>query len=75
MLEVVDIVKKGASVPSLIPYDPATPLPTNQKSTIEHYDLVNEMLMKELKEKRIAGPFLKPPPGLIMSPLGAVPKK
>ncbi|MCP3933622.1 MAG: hypothetical protein GY705_31530, partial [Bacteroidetes bacterium] len=47
----------------------------NQKSTLEFEPLVDEMNKKELKENRIAGPFLYPPPGLIISPLGAVPKK
>ncbi|MCP3933190.1 MAG: hypothetical protein GY705_29320 [Bacteroidetes bacterium] len=42
---------------------------------MEFEPLVDDMIKKELKEQRIAGPFLYPPPGLIISPLGAVPKK
>ena len=33
------------------------------------------MICQELLAGRIYGPFLTPPPGLIISPLGAVPKK
>ncbi|MCP3930883.1 MAG: hypothetical protein GY705_17490, partial [Bacteroidetes bacterium] len=73
--EVVDIVQNGAHIPSEIDFDESQPIPPNQKSTIEYEPLVNEMILKELAEKRIAGPFLYPPPGLIISPLGAVPKK
>ena len=36
---------------------------------------VQEKLSKELKLNRIAGPFTSKPPGLIVSPLAAVPKK
>ncbi len=73
--EVVDIVENGAQIPSLLKNNPNVLNPTNQKSTIEHKVLVDQMLMNELKENRIAGPFLKSPPNLIISPLGAVPKK
>ena len=33
------------------------------------------MICKEVLAKRVAGPFLTRPPGLIISPLGAVPMK
>ncbi|MCP3929088.1 MAG: hypothetical protein GY705_08310, partial [Bacteroidetes bacterium] len=73
--EILDIVTNGVHIPSEKTLDPSSPIPTNQKSTSEFADKVDNMLMIELKEGRIAGPFLSPPPGLIISPLGAVPKK
>ncbi len=74
-VEIMDIVQNGVQLHSDKVLDLNVEIPSNQKSTVEFHDLVDEMLMKELKEGRIAGPFLKPPPGLIISPLGAVPKK
>ncbi len=56
--EVVDCVQNGAQIPSLLISDPNVAIPTNQKSTVEHKTLVDDMLMVELKEKRITGPFL-----------------
>ncbi|MCP3929092.1 MAG: hypothetical protein GY705_08330, partial [Bacteroidetes bacterium] len=73
--EVVDIVASGVKIPSTKVADIKCAIPINQKSTIEYQPLVDEMLMKELKARRIAGPFQNVPPGLILSPLGAVPKK
>ncbi len=64
--EVVDIVQNGAHIPSEIVFIPNTPVPQNQKSTIEYKEKVNEMILKELSSRRIAGPFLKAPPGLII---------
>ena len=60
--EVVDIVQNGVKLHSLKVVDPNCPIPKHQASTLEHEQQVDEMLMKELKLKRIAGPFLKPPP-------------
>ncbi|MCP3928264.1 MAG: hypothetical protein GY705_04100, partial [Bacteroidetes bacterium] len=74
-IEVVDIVSTGVHISSEKIADPDCSIPVNQSSTKEFSDLVNDMLMLELKEGRIAGPFLQSPPGLIVSPLGAVPKK
>ncbi len=68
--EVFDIVGNGVQIPSDKIVDSFAPVPVNQKSV-----LVDEMLMLELKENSIASPFLVSPPGLIVSPLGAVPKK
>ncbi|MCP3929065.1 MAG: hypothetical protein GY705_08195, partial [Bacteroidetes bacterium] len=73
--EVLDIVGNGVHIPSSKVVDVSAPIPVNQKSTVEFSDLVDNMLMLELKENRIAGPFMVPLPGLIVSPLGAVPKK
>ncbi|MCP3932523.1 MAG: hypothetical protein GY705_25915, partial [Bacteroidetes bacterium] len=73
--QVVDIVSNGVHIPSLKKVGGNTPIPINQKSTVEFEPLVNQMIMIELKCGRVAGPFLRAPPGLIISPLGAVPKK
>ncbi|MCP3932380.1 MAG: hypothetical protein GY705_25190, partial [Bacteroidetes bacterium] len=75
LAEVLDIVQNGVNIPSAKVASSTDPIPANQSSTAEFSDKVDEMLMKELKEGRIAGPFMSPPPGLIISPLGAVPKK
>ncbi len=74
-IEVMDLVQFGVHIPSSKVVDRLSPIPVNQKSTVEFASKVDEMLMLELKEGRIAGPFLVSPPGLIISPLGAVPKK
>ncbi|MCP3927716.1 MAG: hypothetical protein GY705_01280, partial [Bacteroidetes bacterium] len=73
--DVVDIVQNSVHIPSSKVVDSSCPIPPNQKSTKEYEILVDDMLMKELKANRIAGPFVSSPPGLIISPLGAVPKK
>ncbi len=73
--EVVDIVKNGANIHSLLQCDPSRTAPQNQKSTETYKDLVDDYIWSELKLNRISGPFLHRPPGLIVSPLGAVPKR
>ncbi len=73
--QLIKLISLGAEIPSLLAFDPDRLVPPNQKSTIEYFDLVNELICKELLAKRIAGPFIQSPPGLIVSPLGAVPKK
>ncbi len=73
--EFIDMIQNGVSIPSSKLFDPLAPIPPNQKSTDVYSAQVNEMICSELQHKRIAGPFFSPPPGLIISPLGAVPKK
>ncbi len=73
--ELIDIIQNGVSIPSSKLFDPLAPIPPNQKSTDVYAAQVNDMICLELQSKRIAGPFFSPPPGLIISPLGAVPKK
>ncbi|MCP3928924.1 MAG: hypothetical protein GY705_07475, partial [Bacteroidetes bacterium] len=75
MFEVIDIVKNGAKIHSSLVFDPDRPVPPNQKSTVQYKTQVDDLLMSELKLNRVAGPFLSSPPGLILSPLGAVPKR
>ena len=58
----------------------ATAIPTsgytNHKSALQNQAIVSSKLQKELSLGRIAGPFETPPiNGLIISPLGLVPKK
>ncbi|MCP3887280.1 MAG: hypothetical protein GY702_00180, partial [Desulfobulbaceae bacterium] len=74
-VELTDMLNFGVHIPSSKVFDPLAPVPPNQKSTDLYYDQVDTMICTELLAKRIAGPFLTPPPGLIISPLGAVPKK
>ena len=75
LCEIVDIVKNGAKIHSEILFDPLRPHPPNQKSTQLYHDLVEKSIFQDLLSHKIAGPFLTPPPGLIVSPLGAVPKR
>ncbi|MCP3930654.1 MAG: hypothetical protein GY705_16310, partial [Bacteroidetes bacterium] len=74
-LEVLDLVKNGANLHSSLQFDPSRPAPPNQKSTEVYKDLVDQYVWSELKLNRIAGPFLHRPPGLVVSPLWAVPKR
>ncbi len=67
------MIQNGVSIPSS--KVPLATVPPNQKSTDVYSSQVNEMICLELQSKRIAAPFFNPPPGLIISPLGAVPKK
>ena len=46
----------------------------NHKSALENEELVTQKINKEVALGRIIGPFDKKPPGLIVSPLAAVPK-
>ena len=47
----------------------------NHQSVLKNPDIVSNMLNKELKKGRIAGPFSSPPfPNFRVSPLGLVPK-
>ena len=54
-----------------------TPLVTqNLHSALEHPEVIDEALRKELASNRMAGPYLAPPyPTLRCSGLGAIPKK
>lgn len=56
---------------------PRTPLTTpNLRSALEHPQVVDEALHKEVAEQRMAGPYTTPPyPNLRCSGLGVVPKK
>ena len=45
------------------------------KSAFDNYAAIDIKINKELASNRIAGPFTLKPPGLILSPLAAVPKK
>ena len=74
---VVHMVKFGVRVPSSFsppPIQESKP-PVNQPSTLVHFDLVNKMILSERALSRVAGLFPVPPPGLVVSPLAAVPKK
>ncbi|MCP3888315.1 MAG: hypothetical protein GY702_05510, partial [Desulfobulbaceae bacterium] len=73
--ELAEMICYGVSIPSAKVFDPHAPVPPNQKSTQVYADQVQIMICEELLANRIAGPFTKPPYGLIVSPLGAVPKK
>lgn len=49
---------------------------SNHHSALQHSDIVNAKLQKELLLNRIAGPFASPPFNpFIISPIGVVPKK
>ncbi len=56
------------------------PSPTSYKcynhvSALQHFDQVQELIEKCIKQGIIAGPYMVPPPGIILSPLAAIPKK
>ena len=70
-----DNVHNGVHLYSSITIEDQPHIPPNQPSALQHYDIVNKMLNEELAMGRIAGPFQTRPPGLIISPLAAVPKK
>ncbi len=59
--EVLSLLEQGAQIPSLIQFDPFKPVPENQKSTREYFELVDDMILKELLSKRITGQLLTPP--------------
>ena len=65
---------KGFEIHSSLQSDPSSKY-TNHRSAYDNYDSVQAKLNKELASSRIAGPFDFKPPGLIISPLAAVPKK
>lgn len=48
---------------------------TNHRSALQFADQLEVKIQQELSLNRIAGPFTSPPPGLIVSPLAAVPKR
>ncbi len=74
-IDVLDLIKNGANLHSSLKFDPSRSAPPNQKSTEIYKDLVDQYVWSKLKLNRIAGPFLHRPPGLVVSPLGAVPKR
>ncbi|MCP3892463.1 MAG: hypothetical protein GY702_26855, partial [Desulfobulbaceae bacterium] len=47
----------------------------NHPSVFDHQEKVSEMLVSRIEKGIVAGPFDFPPPGLIVSPLAAIPKK
>ena len=72
--ELLTGIKFGFQVQSSLPFRLGGDY-TNHRSALQHVTKINEKLSKELLLHRIAGPFDRPPPGLILSPLAAVPKK
>ena len=71
----IDYVSNGVKLYSTFNSDMQKFIPSNQPSAIQNYEIVNKMLNEELSLGRIAGPFRHKSPGLIISPLAAVPKK
>ena len=75
----IDKLYNGFTHGFLIPSSYANSTPssyTNHTSALIHAPAVVAKINKELLLGRIAGPFTSPPlPGLIISPLGLVPKK
>ncbi len=61
-VELIDMLQFGVHIPSSKVFYPSAPVPPNQKSTDLYYDQVDTMICTELLAKRIAGPFLTPPP-------------
>ena len=68
-------ITKGFEIPSNIESDPLPPNYKNHRSSLQHFKAVSSKLDRELAEGKIAGPFPTKPPGVILSPLAAVPKK
>ena len=66
--------KEGFSLGSRGPLVPSDP--SNLTSALQHQDIVDRKLAKEIAMGRISGPHTLPPfPNLFISPLGVVPKK
>ena len=74
-LQLLTGVRQGFIIPSNITKNPLPPTYGNHKSALDNFRLVSIKLQQELNKHRIAGPFSIKPPGLIISPLAAVPKK
>ncbi|KAM9326863.1 LOW QUALITY PROTEIN: uncharacterized protein PAF06_003101 [Gastrophryne carolinensis] len=66
--------QEGFVIPCSVP--PSGTFRRNLKSARQHPGVVRDKLAKEVGLGRMAGPFVTPPiPGLVVSPLGVVPKK
>lgn len=66
--------REGFQIPSSV--REIQPVAENLRSALRHPEVVSAKLSKEVALGRMAGPFPDPPlPGLIVSPLGVVPKK
>lgn len=76
--EAREFLYKGFTEGFRIPHsgDRPTGIPSNLPSALQHFQVVEEKLNKEIKANRIAGPFRQIPcENYVCSPIGIVPKK
>ena len=74
-LNVLEIIRHGVVIPSLIQDNRRHRQPYNHPSAVKHGDFVSAKLAGEVSSGRISGPFQVQPPGLYLSPLAVVPKQ
>ena len=71
----LDNISNGVRIHSYLTPELSQDAIYNHSSAIENSQFVSDKIQSELSHNRIAGPFSKKPPGLIVSPLASVCKK
>ncbi len=67
-------LRQGVVIPSTLP-SPMSYSFYNHVSALQHAEQVQELIDSRIQQGIIAGPYKDPPPGIILSPLAAIPKK